>query len=325
MRDYQVITIGEATIDCFMSLQKMDPQAKIDYGTGNICFKHGEKIDIDKYDFCVGGNATNVAIGLSRLGLTAALCTEIGDDENSLKIQNTLEKENIDRFFVKQTKDCPSNFSVVINFKGDRTIFVKNLDREHNFQFDRISSDYIYLTSLGREWKNPYQNVIAFAEKNGAKVAFNPGSLQLLEGRDVLHKVLKKTDILFVNKEEGERILFGKNYTNVSLDHEYIKELLVKLQRIGSKLVILTNGKHGSFALEENGEYHYCGISYGEVVERTGAGDAFTSGFLGATIHGLPVADAMVWGSLNAASVVGKVGAQAGLLPKEKMQSAAKT
>lgn len=286
MRHYQVITVGEATIDSFMTLKKTHPECRIDSQTGDICFRHGEKIDVDRYDFCIGGNATNVCVGLSRLGIHATLCTEIGDDEFSLKIHNELAKENIDRLFVTQTKNSFSNFSFVINFKGDRTIFVKNLDREHNFVLNDVATDYIYLTSLGNEWKKPYNDVLDYIEKNGTKLAFNPGSLQLYDGQEMVHKVMKKTDILFLNKEEAERVLFHKNEDNSPDEHDYIKELLVKLKKIGPKLVIITNGKHGSFALDEGGNFHYHHTTPGAIIERTGAGDAFTAGFLASLIHG---------------------------------------
>src|ERR1700733_3225469 len=133
-RHYNVITVGESTIDAFMTLAHAKTDAHLDQENGGLCFRFGEKIDVDRYDFTIGGNATNVAVGISRLGLKATLCTEVGDDEFSLKIRNVLANEHIERLLMSQVAG-PSNFSVIINLKGDRPIFAQNVTREHNFHF----------------------------------------------------------------------------------------------------------------------------------------------------------------------------------------------
>jgi sugar/nucleoside kinase (ribokinase family) len=320
-RDYNVITVGESTIDAFMTLAHANSDAHLDSENNGLCFRFGEKIDVDRYTFTIGGNATNVAVGLSRLGLKATLCTEIGDDEFSLKIRNVLATEHVERVLVHQVSG-PSNFSVVINFKGDRTLFVEDVERKHEFHFTDVTADIVYLTSLANEWKIPYKTALEFAEKNNSKIAFNPGSRQLREGKDIVHEVLKKTEMLFVNKEEAELILGDKETTEQ--DEAYIKELLTKILDRGPKIVVITDGKKGSYAMDTTKEFYKQSCKEGEVVERTGAGDAYTTGFLAATLQCLSISQAMVWGAWNSTSVVGKVGAQAGLLTKEEMEEKVK-
>lgn len=320
-RHYKVITVGESTIDAFMTLAHANSDAHLDTENGGLCFKFGEKIDVNRYDFTIGGNATNVAVGLSRLGIKSTLCTEIGDDEFSLKIRNVLASEHIERMLVRQVSG-PSNFSVIINFKGDRTIFVEDVTREHDFQFDDVTAEVVYLTSLAKEWRKPYETALEFVKKQKAKIAFNPGSRQLHEGKDVVHTVLKQTEMLFLNKEEAEVLLHGKETQEHDLT--YVKGLLNEIKKLGPKIIIITDGKRGSYALDKNGDFHHQSIHQCEVVERTGAGDAYTAAFIAAMLHGLPVPEAMDWGAWNASSVVGKIGAQAGLLTKEKMEERVK-
>src|SRR5258706_8169382 len=114
IRDYDLITVGETTMDAFMTLH--DSSEKVHLTDGELCFRHGEKINVERYDFFMGGNATNVAVGLARLGLKATLCSEIGDDEFSIKIRNSLANEHIERLLMIQTPG-QSSFSVIINFK----------------------------------------------------------------------------------------------------------------------------------------------------------------------------------------------------------------
>jgi sugar/nucleoside kinase (ribokinase family) len=317
VRHYNVITVGESTIDAFMTLAHANSDAHLDSKNNGLCFRFGEKIDVGRYTFTIGGNATNVAVGLSRLGLKSTLCTEIGDDEFSLKIRNMLATEHVERVLVHQVAG-PSNFSVIINFKGDRTLFVEDVAREHNFHFGDVTADFVYFTSLGDEWQKPYRTVLEFVKKTNAKIAFNPGSRQLHDGKEIVHEILKSTEILFVNKEEAELLLAGKE--TLEHDEAYVKELAQKITKLGPRIVAITDGKRGSYAFDGK-DFHKYPCQEGPIVERTGAGDAYATGFLAATLHGLSIPQAMVWGSWNAMSVVGKVGAQAGLLTKEQMES----
>ena len=318
-RNYDVITIGTARLDAFMTINDPKKELHADDEHHGICFRKGAKIIVDHFDFCMGGNAANVAVGLNRLGLKATLVAEIGDDEFSIKIRNMLAHENIERLFVIQTKGGSSNMSVIINFQDDRTIFAEERVQAHNFNLDEVESKYIYLTSLGREWEKAYKMSLEFANKNNSKIIFNPGSLQLIEGKQIVHQILKKTDILFINKEEGEMLLSNHYSKKVDNSENYIKNLCEEIQKLGPRIVIITNGKHGSYALTESGVFYEEGLIDSKVVERTGAGDAYASGFLSAIIYGENIEKAMKWGTHNAGSVVEQVGAQAGLLTKEEM------
>lgn len=323
-RVYDVITIGETTLDAFMTIQDDHSKVHLDSESGELRFKHGEKINVQRYDFSMGGNATNVAVGLSRLGLKATVCSEIGDDEFSIKIRNMLATEGIERLFVTSAKNSSSNFSVIINFKNDRTIFAEHLPRKNDFDLSEVEAKYIYLTSVGSNWQEPYKKVLKFHISQNCKLAFNPGNLQLKEGKDIVHQVLKKTEILFVNKEEAELLLFNHYNKKIDNSEHYIKNLCSELQQLGPKIVVITNGKEGSHVLDFGGNFISQDLFPGKVVERTGAGDGFASGFLSATIYGSDLKNCMNWASANAASVVGKVGAEAGLLTKEQMEEKVK-
>lgn len=319
-----MVCIGKTTIDQFLTLNQTTVKYHLDTKTGYLSFKHGEKIDVDGFQFCVGGNAANVAIGLSRLGLGAGLCSEIGDDEFGLKIRNELVRDNIDRSFIVEGKGEPSNFSVIIDYKGERTILGLRLQRGNNFRFEDISARYVFLTSLEREWQRPYKHTLSLIVKRGGKLAFNPGTSQLSEGTDVTLQILAHTDFLFVNKEEAERLVLGHERRKIDNERGYIRELLVKLQKMGAKTAVITNGKRGSHAIDEYGNFYFQGIFNAQVRERTGAGDAFTCGFLGAMVCGKSVKEAMKWGAADAAAVVEKVGANAGLLKREELEKRVK-
>lgn len=305
--DFDVICVGNAKIDSFLTLRETD-NLRLMEETNELCIKFGEKITVDKTGILLGGNAANVAVGLSRLGLRTGLVAEIGKDEFAQKIINTLSKEKVNISNVKQTEGQQSSFSTIINFKGERTIFSEHVKRAHDFNFEKTSTKWIYLTSLGEEWKNAYEKTLDFVSRTNAQLAFNPGTLQIKAGKNNIENVLSITDVLFVNKEEAITILDLKNQILS------VEDLLKGLQKLGPKIVVITDGKNGSFAIDSLGNISKKGILETHVIEKTGAGDAYSSGFLSALINNNSIADCMDLGTKNSASVIGKVGAQTGLL-----------
>lgn len=307
-RDFDIICVGNAKIDTFLTLREANNHLRLMEETNELCIKFGEKITVDKAEVLVGGNAANVAVGTSRLGLNTAIVAEIGKDEFAQKIINTLSKEKVDVSNIKQTEGQQSSFSTIINFKGERTIFSEHVKRSHDFNFENISTKWIYLTSLGEEWINAYNKTVDFVKRTNRRLAFNPGTLQIQASLRNIENVLSITDVLFVNKEEAAKVLSIK-YTALS-----IKELLTQLKKLGPKIVVITDGKNGSYAIDALGNISKKGIIETEVIEKTGAGDAYSSGFLSALINNKSITDAMNLGARNSASVIGKVGAQTGLL-----------
>ncbi len=317
MGNYDVICIGDTKLDAFISISSDNPKCRLDKNTNEVCFKHGEKILVDHTKLCVGGNAANVSVGLSRLGINATIAAEIGDDEFSLKIINTFARENIDRGFIKQTHGKESSFSVAINYKDDRTLFTEHLKRDHDFNYESANIKWIYLTSLGEDWITPYKKAINYAQSHKSKLVFNPGTRQLSEKSPGVEETLKFSDILIINKEEAKLLIAEYGDGSNSDD---IKEILTSIKAIGPKIVLITDGENGSHAMDAENRYFHQEHIQGTIVELTGAGDAYSTGFLAATIHGLEIQEAMKWGTINAVSVIGKIGAQEGLLRKEEME-----
>ena len=308
--NFDVVCIGNAKIDTFLALHETNDHLRLIKETNELCIKSGEKIIVEKTEVLLGGDAANMSVGVSRLGLNAAIIAEIGKDEFAQKIINTLNQENVDSTNILQTDGQQSSFSTIINYKGERIIFSEHVRRSHDFNLENVSAKWIYLTSLGEEWQNIYLKTADFVAKTQCFLAFNPGTLQIKKGRDNLKDVLIITNLLLVNKEEGEDLL---NFEHGQKD---IEEIIKDLQKLGPKIVVVTDGKNGSLAIDDKGNVFKKDIIETEIIEKTGAGDAYSSGFLSALINNKSVTEAMEWGTKNAASVIGKIGAQAGLLYK---------
>lgn len=161
------------------------------------------------------------------------------------------------------------------------------------------------------------QKLLNIKKMHDVKLAFNPGSAQIKKGPDSFKDVLAVTDILFVNRDEAEILLHGKPVSKEEQETE--ENLLFRIQRMGPKMIVMTDGDHGSYVLDEKAELFYETCAPAKIVEKTGAGDAFGTGFLGALLAGKSIQEAMQWGAANAASVIEYVGAQPGLLTHHGM------
>ncbi len=319
MANVDIACVGNVIIDAFFSIPEDSDHTRINTETGELCFKVGEKVPVDSAVFQLGGNACNVSVGLSRLGFRTALIAEIGTETFTNKIKTTLMQEGVNISHLVESNTADS-IAVGINFKDDRSLFVHHVQRQHNFSYDHLQSKWMYLSSMGESWRHVYREVPAYVKRTGTKLAFNPGTRQV-DAQDIeaLSSALSVAEVLFLNKEEALKVLGMKREKKHT--RQLIDDLLFALQKLGPKIVIITDGNHGSFILDKEGKVHHESVDRNvPIVERTGAGDGFATGFLGAIMYGYDIPTAMKWGTKNAGSVIGKVGAQPGLLTKAQIE-----
>jgi sugar/nucleoside kinase (ribokinase family) len=150
--------------------------------------------------------------------------------------------------------------------------------------------------------------VVNHAVRNKIKVAFNPGSKELNLGLAKLRPVIQKVDVLFLNQEEAAKL--------TQMEFRNLAGMLKKLFKvIGEGIAVVTRGSKGLVVFDGKKTCE-AGILPGRVVERTGAGDAFGSGFVSGLILKDNIEYAIQLGSANATSVIKLIGAKNGLLKK---------
>lgn len=307
---FDIVAVGGATVDLFLLIDPQNPHVKFNSDSNELLIHLGDKVVLENSKLTVGGNANNVAVGLKRFGINSSLMAEIGNDEFADGIIDNLEKEGIDKSLIEKGRS-PSSFSVILNFNNDRTIFTRKTEKEHNFNFSGLKTEWIYLTSLGTKWEEVYRKVGDYVRKEGVRLAFNPGPSQLDRGIDSFSYLLPLTEVLIVNKDEGEEIIGKKELS--------IKDLLFELKKLGPRIVVVTDGLNGSFSIDEKANIVSQDAIKVKEISATGAGDAYSSGFLAGLMHNKNIKEAMFWGTKNAASVVKLIGAQTGLLRREEI------
>ncbi len=316
MDQFDLLSIGDASIDTFLTPLESETMCKLDTKECLICFSYGDKIPVKNLEFSTGGNAANNAVGTRRLGINTSIVLTLGDDSIGNLIVEKLRSEGVDMTYVIQQPQTNSNYSTVVNYSGERTIFVYHAPRSYEFPVQLPVTPWVYLTSMGESFRPFYNHIQDWLKKNPSiKLAFNPGSWQLRETYEAISEIMKMSHIVYVNREEAQKLT---KFEGQSGGKE--RELLIALNKLGPKICVITDGGKGSFAYDSiNGKFVKVGILPVDPYQRTGAGDAFGSGSLSALIHGKTLEEALIWGTANSASVIGYMGPQKGLLKVEEM------
>ncbi|MCL5409882.1 MAG: carbohydrate kinase family protein [Patescibacteria group bacterium] len=312
---FDVISIGDCTTDHLFKISDAHLDCAIDEMNCQLCLRFADKIPVEKYTQNVAGNNANNSVGCARLGLKTAIYTNIGSDADGDRILKKLKSEKVDTRFIRVVTGMDSNVSAVIDFKGERTILTYHQPWEYQLP-DLDKTKWIYLSSMSESFvkSNIVSQIENYLERNAVKLMFNPGTFQLKHGVKKYPKLLSLTNLFIVNLDEAKEIC---DWEEEKVD---IKKLLKKLEELGPEMVVITDGKNGSFGFDGKSCYHL-EIFPAKVVEMTGAGDSFATGLLAGLIDGQQLTEALRWGAANSASVVAAIGPQTGLLNYSQIKS----
>jgi len=315
MDNYDFVAIGDITTDAFIRLNKnfASIECNEEGRPCKICMNFGDKLPYDFVEVVRAvGNSPNASVSAHRLGLKSAIVTNIGDDQNGKECIDQLKRQGVSTDFVKTHDGKKTNYHYVLWYENERTILIKH--EEYEYSMPSVGeSGWLYLSSLG-ENSLPFHGVIADYVKKHAKIklAFQPGTFQIKLGPEKLAEIYKNTEVFFCNVEEAIKIL--------KTDNRDIKFLLSEMNKLGPKIVVITDGPKGAYAY--HAEKTWFMPPYPdpkEPYDRTGAGDSFSSTFVSALALGKEVPEALSWAPVNSMSVVQKVGAQEGLLHQDEL------
>lgn len=315
MKPIDFLAIGDTVVDDFIRLKDARVHCNLKDDSCEICMRWGDKIPFESSTHIAGvGNSANAAVSAARLGLASSLVTHTGDDRYGAEIRDALTREGIDTAYITAEPGKATNYHYVLWFESERTILVKHESFSYTFPTDLPEVKTLYLSSLGEVPDSYYDAIADFAQSRpDLRLAFQPGTFQMLMGTERLARIYARSDLFFCNKEEAERILALPAGTDLAA-------LFTGLHALGPKVVVITDGPRGAHASD--------GVRVLEVpmypdpkppFERTGAGDAFSSTVTAALTLGHSLEEALLWGPINSMSVVQDIGAQRGLLTQDAL------
>ncbi|HLD78969.1 MAG TPA: carbohydrate kinase family protein [Candidatus Nanoarchaeia archaeon] len=300
MSKYDVLCVGSATVDTFLTIEQSFSSLKL-----------GDKVLVKSVDKRSGGGATNSASALVRLGLKVKTATKIGDDDDGNFILKELKADGVENICHVRSKQQTDLATIISSTKEkDRIILVhKGASTDlssRDLQSNQLTCSWIYLATLTGKSQQTAFEIAKLAKKKNIKLLFNPSLYLAQKGKKQLSTILQNTQVLVLNKEEAQAVL--KSHSN---DFQF---LLTELQKSGPKIVIVTNGRKGLYAVQKNMMYSLTKTPEVKIVHTAGAGDAFTSGFLAGLIKSYSFEEALRLGQINASSVIQHVGAKVGQL-----------
>ncbi len=313
---FDIVTFGSVSFDTLLKVKRGG--LKIEKNKNSISKKEiviplGLKLEIGELETFIGGGGTNTAFTFHFQGLKTAYVGKVGRDEFGKSILNYLKKYKL-HFLIKEDHSHKTEYSVIISSKGgEKTIFVfrgaASFLSSKEIPWGKIKSRWFYVAPLSGNLMNLFKKIVNFTRENNIKLAVNPSleQISLFKSKPSFRSLLKKIDVLILNREEA----------SLMTKEGKIRKVLRELIKMTNEKIILvvTEGKKGALVYHNDYLYKSNAPSV-RPIDKTGAGDAFGSGFLVGLLRKNDIRYAMKLATSNATSCILKPGAKNGLLKK---------
>lgn len=290
----KIVVVGSLNMDLVMEVDRIP--------------KIGETIKGDDMNYLIGGKGSNQAVSACRLGNDVSMIGCVGNDTFGEKILNHLKEEGINIDGIKGNKATFTGMATILKTKEDNSIVVvpgandfcnKDLIDEN---IETIKSADVLVTQL----EIPMETVeyaLKIAKENGVKTILNPAP-----ARKISKEILKYVDFITPNETEFE-IISNKNFK----DKNEFEEAIIAWQKENpSTRLVVTRGKGGSSYVEDDAVKSIKTIKV-DVVDTTGAGDAFNGALAYGISNNLEIDELITFAGIAASISVTKLGAQTGM------------
>jgi len=283
-----VIGIGSAFVDYFFETDEAFLKKNGLRPEDDFLFKEKQispKSIFDKLKVITkgpGGIPINTIATLAKLGSKVGYCGVIGAD-----INGDFWLKNIGNVDTKKAKRVGkmSICTCLLTSQGKKRSFLSQVSLNDNDFLKDLDFDYLNnakIIHLGPLISNPKKGIEItknLLEKiTKPKISFSPSILYIAEGPGKLDRIIAKTYVLFLNQKEM-KYLTGQKPESGS------KSLI----KSGPKIVVCTLAQKGALITTKNNQFHSPRVNVGNIIDTTGAGDAFAAGFLYGLLKNKPL------------------------------------
>jgi fructokinase len=253
-----------------------------------------------------GGSVANSIVGLSQLGNQVGFIGKVSDDEFGSKYEQGLKEENVEYFYSRKNEELPTGTCLIlVTPDSERTMctFLGTAGKinENDISLDAIKkSEIIFLEGYLWDEGDP-KKAFDKAINNANKIAMSLSDQFCVDRHKphFLELVKKKLDITFANEQEIKSLIEAKDFQEVI---DFSKQL--------NKLIVITRGEKGAVAIQGQ-EIVETGILQNlKIIDLTGAGDLFASGFLHGHVNQLSIKESLEKGTEMSSKVIQQIGAR---------------
>ena len=285
----KITVIGSMNIDMLVQVDKLPVP--------------GETMQCNAYEILPGGKGMNQAVCAAKLGAAVTMAGCLGEDMYSTFLLDTLRQNNIETKFIKTVKETSTGMAIVTTSNTDNTIVVvpganSYVDKSYTESLkELITASDLVMLQLEIPLDTVYE-IIDFCYENAIKVILNPAP-----GKAIKPEYIEKVTYCIPNETEL-KLIFQKPY------QEVLKEYPGK--------IIMSAGKDGAY-FHDGEKLVHCKAVPAQVVDTTGAGDAFNGAIAVATLAGKPLEEAVIFANQIAAFTISYKGAQGAMPDIDKL------
>ena len=307
----KILGIGNAIVDVICKVNdSFIGKNNLTKGTMKLFFDENEfkslftNLKIEKT--ISGGSVANSVVGLSQLGNKVGFIGKISDDEFGSKYEEGLKKENVEYFYSKKKEVLPTGTCLILVTPDSERTMCTFLGTAGKINENDVSSDAIKNSEIifleGYLWDEGEPKKAFDKAINSAKKVAMSLSDQFCVDRHkphFLNLVKKKLDIIFANEQEIKSLIEAKNFTEI-----------INFSKSINKLVIVTRGEKGAVAIQNEEVFESQIVKDLKIIDLTGAGDLFASGFLHGYINKLSIKESLQKGTEMSAKIIQQIGAR---------------
>ena len=307
----KILGIGNAIVDVICKVEEsfLD-QNDLVKGNMKLIFDQNEfqnllsSLKIEKT--ISGGSVANSIVGLSQLKNEVGFLGKVSDDDLGEKYEIGLKSENVNYIYSKKKEDLPTGTCLIlVTPDSERTMctFLGTAGKinENDVNVDAIKkSEMIFLEGYLWDEGEP-KKAFDKAINNANKVAMSLSDKFCVDRHKshFLNLVKNKLDIVFANEEEIMSLINTNNFDEVI---NFAKEV--------NKLIIVTRGEKGAVSIKGSNVTEV-GIKKNlNIVDLTGAGDLFASGYLHGYLNNFSQKDCLEKGTEMSSKIIQQMGAR---------------
>jgi len=301
---FDLISIGNISIDLYFKGESLT------FSDKRFQLAVGGKYFTDQFHTGLGGGGANVAVGSAKYGLKTVVLGTIGNNPFKKMIFQLLQNYNISTNLCSIEDDYFNISCILLTDEGERSIIhystpQRNILRKATSIKHLIEAKIVYLGNLPDVSLTERELTLNMCKKNNILTVLNLGVKDCRRPKRQLFSLLKKTDILIINGHEFAELVKAQ-YHDIHFKENVVNWYIPELEE---KVVIITEGKKGSYGYFNHKIVQQKAIEVNKIVDSTGAGDAYTAGFIAQYFKTKNLEKSMEKGAQSAAKTLSNIGA----------------